>query len=235
MISSILILFLSSSNHPGIDILSTSLVPLNFVYSETMHINDRMATIFALPGLFSTAFGFVYCFGKQIHSMSESALFPKFLSSSCSFDNGKSESNYGALLFGSFVSFIAAVIVKYNNERFLLSFLFNVCILGAYFVYICILITFIIFREKFSVLQRNFTNPFGVYGAIVGIIAFSISMVAVIGFQNDNCLAFVTLLVYLVLMSIVYVFNTQKKQFFSPEEQRVMLAAYVIKGFFFFF
>jgi amino acid transporter len=198
-----------------------------------MHINDQMATIFALPGLFSTAFGFVYCFGKQIHSMSESALFPKFLSLSYSFNNGKSQSKYSALLFGSFSSFIVAIIVKYNNdEEFLLGFLFNVCILGAYFVYICIFITFIIFREKFSVLKRNFTNPFGIYGAIVGIIVFLISTIGVVGFQNDNSLAFVALLVYLVFMSIIYVLYTRKKQFFSPEEQRVMLAAYVIKGFF---
>jgi hypothetical protein len=88
-------------------------------------------------------------------------------------------------------------------------------------------ISFITFRRKFSSLPRFFTNPFGVIGAVVGMMILFLSF---IGLAASFYWNFPYFMIYLLVLSLYYYFFEIKTQIFSEEEQSIMFAAYLIKG-----
>jgi hypothetical protein len=119
------------------------------------------------------------------------------------------------LFLGSFSSFIAALTIFY------ISFL------GTFCTYFIMFISFITFRRNFSSLPRCFTNPFGIIGAISGMIVLFLSF---IGFAASFYWNLPYFLIYILVLSLYYYLYARKTQTFSEEEQSILFAAYLIKG-----
>jgi len=69
-------------------------------FVDTLHLTTVGVTLLTLPSAWATAFGFIFCYGKQISSMGKSALFPKFLGRTW----GEDHVPYAALMTGSVLS-----------------------------------------------------------------------------------------------------------------------------------
>ena len=217
------ILFCSASMSPGVVALASEALPLSDGYSRAFNISKRAASLLALPGVYATAFGFMFLYGRQMSSMAKSGLFPVALKQTF----GPSKTPYVALLSGSAIGYCILIILYFSYRR-LLSSLFNICILGSFFVYLHSFASFIVFRYKFSQLERNFTNPLGVCSAVWGMFVFVVSFIGVAAFQNDNQEAIVIFVVLLCVCSVYYYVVACKRQYFSSEEQSIMFVTYVI-------
>lgn len=222
-IMSILTLFVCSSLPPcgfaitddylAVMSVASDLVPLNNGFMRIFDLTYYGATILSIPATFATAFGFVYGYGRVILSMSRSGLFPVCLT----YTYGQYKTPYVAIAAGSLLSYglvLVAFFVPIVN-----TYLFNVCILAGFTGYISQLIGFILFRIRFPEQERLYVSPLGICGAAYSIAVFGLSAVSVMGFQQDNSIAFVIYLVIILLSTVYYFLWARSRQFFSVEEK----------------
>eukprot|EP01038_Epipyxis_sp_PR26KG_P011974 gene11974-16027_t len=183
----------------SLDELAELAFPLNPGFMHGLKISNKMATIFSFPGLFATSFGFVFAYGQQIRSMAHSGLFPPILGR----EYGKRKSPYIALIFGSFVAYMIMLMIWITKDTSFIVAIFGACVIGSFIVYINVSICYIIFKVHYSGIQRNFTSPLGIYGAAYCGFMFTVATIAAVG--------------------------AKREQFFSAEEQGVLLVGYIIK------
>ena len=231
--TSIFTVFVCSSLPPffGTDDLTvrsvaTQLAPLNNGFMRIFAISYESASILSVPATFATAFGFVFGYSRVILSMARSGLFPPCVS--CTYGEYKtpviaillgSALSYGLVLLGLFVPIVQ-------------TYLFNVCILAGFTAYIAQLSGFILFRIRHPDQERLYVSPLGIPGAVFGIVVFSFSAVSVIGFQNDNSIAFVIYLALVGLATLYYFTYAKSRQFFSAEEKFIFVLQIVKCKFF---
>eukprot|EP01031_Cornospumella_fuschlensis_P028968 gene28968-34959_t len=155
--------------YPGIEVLSDSLLPLNYGFSRAFGISYSSATWLTLPAVYGTAFGFMYDYSRQLTAMSKSGLMP--------------------------------IKVPFQDR----------------------------FPDAVFTLHREFRSPFGISGAVVGIIIFCVSIVSAVALQKDT-IASVFLAVVLVVVSIYYFVYARHHQKFSDDEQKALFSAYIINA-----
>eukprot|EP01038_Epipyxis_sp_PR26KG_P012104 gene12104-16198_t len=90
-----ILLFVVSSQSPGIDILGHVDFPLVYGFASVYGCTIKQASIIMIPSTYGGAFGPAFVYGKQLCSMAESGLFPKFLS----YVTNTNKTPYAALLF----------------------------------------------------------------------------------------------------------------------------------------
>jgi amino acid permease len=185
--------------------------------------SPQIATALALPATYATAFGFMFCYGRQLNAMSESGLVSPFL--------GVLTPNrgtpMGALLYGAIIGYMECLVIYL--VPFVGTQLFNVCIIGAFGAYGALCLSFLECRNLFPHMQRPFTSPFGVFGAYYALSVFSLAAVGVIAYQEDYT-AIIVFSMYLASVTIYYMLVVNKRQFFSGEEKQVLFKVHVIKS-----
>ncbi len=205
-------------------------LPLNSGFTNAFGISDQMATILSYPGLYISNALFIYGYGKQLSALANSRLFPACFGWTLT----NSAIPYFALLVGSLFGYVILVILNkgygcdYDSDA--ITYLFNAALMGSYFTYEVMFVSFIIFRYKYSTLTRSFTNPLGIYGAVGGMTGFGFLYASVIGFEDDHYLTFYLFIGFIVLASLYYYFFAHYRQTFSEEEQTVMFRIYLMKG-----
>jgi ethanolamine permease len=197
--------------------LSSELSPLNNGFQRIFKMADHYASILSIPATFATAFGFIYGYGRVILSMARSGLFPPILKSTY----GPYRSPYMAILFGSIISYIMVIVV--NFVPVVETYLFSMCILCGFAGYISQFYGYIFFRMQHPDQERLYKNPFGIPGAVYGIIIFSLSSVSIMGFQDDSSVAFIIFLCIMFICTIYYFTYAKSRQYFSVEEKFIFV------------
>jgi ethanolamine permease len=223
-VTSILTILVASSLPPLGDTvpLALELAPLNNGFERMFSMSYRDASTLSIPATFATAFGFVYGYSRVILSMARSGLFPSCLSLTF----GKYRTPYVAILVGSLLSY--GLVLFAHFVPITQTYLYNICILSGFTAYVSQLSGFILFRIRHPDQERLYVSPLGIPGAVFGIVVFSFSAVSVMGFQNDNSVAFVTYLFLIFFASIYYFAYARKRQYFSVEE-RFIFSIQIIK------
>ncbi|RYH26665.1 APC family permease [archaeon] len=224
-VTAMCILFATASTPPGLKDLPGELLPLNPGYEVVWGISSRMATVLALPGAFSTAYGFMFAYGRQLYAMSCSKLLPKFLSVTY----GEHKAAASALLFGSILGLSILLVLYYTLPSFSRQ-LFNVCMLGSCIVNVYLFKAFVVCADRYSNMERQFVSPFGVYGAYYGMVVFSVMTVALAFFQDDNYLSLIVFCSFLAIICVHYHLVVRKREFFSVDEQRNFWKAYLLNA-----
>ena len=222
-------LFSCASQYPGFLIfnsndgnnISLSYLPLSYGYSQVLNITS----IFSLPGLFLGFYICLFPFSKQMAGAAQSGYLPIQFT----YKLGQNDVPYVALIFGSLVGYIVMVFFWFFSPN-AFSILQNSCSLATFVVYIACFISYIGFATKYDDLKRPFRNPFGIYGAVLGIVIFSLLIVSVAIFQQDDYYALITFVGYIFVMIVYYFAVVSKRQCFSPEEQKIMFKIYVRKS-----
>ena len=227
LVLAFLIFFCIGTQAPGVAEYSEYFVPMNYRYAQMFNMQEALCNIFALPGCYATAFGFLYAAGRQMGAMGKSGLFPEYMGKTLD----KTDTPYVALIVAVIVSlFINFVALSAEVEENFLNDLFLVTLLGSYFVYIWTFIGYIIYRKKYSSLKKGFSNPFGEWSAYLGMLFFTLTSICTVSFGGGNFRVVLIFGGYLVLMSLYYYVYAKKRQFFSEDEKHALFQAYVIKG-----
>ena len=224
VVTAVAVVFCACAQSPGIVELSGTVLVLSPGFSNMFGVPKGHVAVLSFPGVYATGFGFMFLYGKQMASMSRSRLYPKFLSLSV----GKNETPYAALVTGSVIGFLVLVFFHFvvHNEP---EVMFNMCIMGSFVTYFFGLMSFIIFRLHYPTIERKFMNPLGIVGAVFAMIVFGVAFVGVAFFQ-DTYLHLEIFAALLVVFASFYIAFVRKTQFFSDEEQKVMLKTYIVKG-----
>eukprot|EP00981_Chlorochromonas_danica_P003137 scaffold622_cov174-Ochromonas_danica.AAC.13 len=84
-----------------------------YVYIEGLKLKSRplWAGLLALPACIGTAYGYIYAFGQQLHSLAQSGLAPSFLKHCC----GAYDAPYAAVIAGSIVCYIINLLPERQN------------------------------------------------------------------------------------------------------------------------
>jgi len=221
LVSSFSILFAAASLPPGVQFLQQQIFPLNSGFMD-FGISFQTATLFSFLATFASMFGFMFSYGRLLYFLATSGLLPTFLS-----HKWKSHGTpAAAIITGSVVSYGASLLFFYFPV--LGDNVFNICILPAFVGYCAQCVVYIHLRRKFSKLKRAFHSPFGIYGAVFALCAFTVCIVSVIGFQQDGQVALTCNAVVLSLLSVYYFMVAKERQTFSAEEQKIYGNARVI-------
>lgn len=221
-VSSIGVLIFCCSSAPGVYQLQDSLSPLAYNFSRIFNCSRSTADVILLPGLFATAFGFIFAYGRLIHALACSRLLPVCLTQV----NMKTDAPQTAILAGSLVSLCVCILVY--CFPLLERYLFNLCILAGFLTYCSQCIGYIAFQTVYRDVRRQYRSPFGIFGAIYAAIVFTCGIISVVFLQRDHRIAFATYFVISFLVSIYYFTVVEQRQQLSVEEERVLLSLHVI-------
>ncbi|KAL3656756.1 hypothetical protein V7S43_018315 [Phytophthora oleae] len=223
-VTGLVVFFVTASLPPGLASLPSELVPFNRGFTLMFKIPHELATVLSLPATYATAFGFMWCYGKLIVAMATSRLLPKFLSRTTK----ENETPYGALLAGSTVSY-ALCIISYAVPVVGKN-LFRICILSGFMSYTGQCIGYISLKRNYrNIKSSEFQSPWGIAGAVYSIVIWVLSIIAVVGFQDNGGVEIIAFSVIVVLLTLFYFGYSRKRQTFSTAENRVMLVAHVTK------
>uniref|UniRef100_K3X551 Amino acid permease/ SLC12A domain-containing protein n=1 Tax=Globisporangium ultimum (strain ATCC 200006 / CBS 805.95 / DAOM BR144) TaxID=431595 RepID=K3X551_GLOUD len=208
----------------GIAALAAEFAPLNNGIIKFSHLSEKHATLLSIPAAYATAFGFIWCYGKLIHAMATSCLLPSALA--------KHSKGYGtpymALIAGSTLSYAVCLVVYLHPM--IGTYLFSICMTSAFLAYTGQCIGYISLKKNYkNIKSSHFQNPFGIYGAMFSMVVWLLGIVSIAGFQGNNGVeieAFVFLAFGVTAFYFVY---AKKRQKFSPQENKVLLVAHVIK------
>lgn len=210
---------------PGPDGVAEQLFPLDNGFMSVFGVNHMTVSFFSLPGIFSTGFGFMFAYGRQLYSMSKSGLFPRFLSRTY----GPYETPASALIIGSIMSYCILLILYYTVPDFGVK-IFNICMLGSCSVYIALARAYMVCYDRYSNLERQFHSPFGKWAAYWVVAVFSLMIVCLAFFQDDDFLSISVFIAFVVIGWVYYHFVAQKREFFSEEEQKKFMKAYILNA-----
>lgn len=219
------ILFTVASQYPGIGKeMFKATYALQFDLNEHgLGIPDRIIPILLLIPTYASATGFLFAAKHQLANMADSGMTFAIFRVRWGVNNIPIYS----VLFVTRLQYVLFLITnKYPAG------VFRLCCIFACFLYLSMFGAFITFRSKFAGMERHFTNPFGVAGACIGILIFSLVLVALLCFHEErdkNALS-LSFMTWMILITIFYFVHVQFTQFFSKEEQNKFMKAYILNA-----
>jgi ethanolamine permease len=156
---------------PGAGEVGRSNEPL-FLGLRTIFGNNATARLLALvgcTGLLASFHAIIFAYGRQIYSLSRAGYFPTWLSVT----NGRRQTPDRALIAGSLLGFVAALLIYLTGEKSLIgATLLNMAVFGAVIAYIFQMVSFIRLRLRFPLrsplMPRPYRSPLGIPGARLG-------------------------------------------------------------------
>lgn len=228
IIANLMVVFVPSIS-PGIQIISsqTFSFPMSYGFATTFGMSMKQALVLILLPAFSGVFSLMYGYSRQVYSISTSGLLPSIFALVTS----ENDRPYVALVVGNIITFCGVEILNQCSTN-TLYIVFSFITLMNKFVYISIFCCYLQFSNSYSMLQRSFRSPVGVYGAYYGIVISILQVISAAFLQKGNYryLAIVTVVAVFIIISGYYYLHARKHHKFSPEEQTVMFSAYVING-----
>lgn len=235
MLSLIAILFLLSlwllvtvsSQSPGVTTTlyqHSSLFPLAFGYVDMFHVSYQQALCFSVIPSFGTCIGYSYVLAKQVHAMAKSGLLPAWLKITTGTEEGEGTPLFALLAVMVFAA--CGLFYAWAVDPYML--LTRLTILAGCVVYLCMFTCYIVFKTRFSNLERKFRSPLGITGAVIGIAIFGFTLIVLIFFHREEYQITIVFLAYVVIMSLYYYYYAEVHQTFSATEQKVFFKAYIV-------
>ena len=229
IISAFAIVFCVASLNPGIHILKNNKTPLIFGFSKIFDITLIQAISFTFIAKFATCLPYAFAYSIQLTAITKSGyLFQPFQN----IKNFNNNTKYILSIFsGSALGFIINVILWFWDKDYTQYVSNGYKILG-YLINLTIFFTYIVFKSKFSTLIKTYKSPVGIYGAIYGLVMFSIVFICigVMWSRTDRWSTFVLLISFLLVWSAPYFLYYRHHLTYSEEESTIMFIAYVINA-----
>mmetsp|Transcript_37549 Transcript_37549/g.74763 ORF Transcript_37549/g.74763 Transcript_37549/m.74763 type:complete len:667 (+) Transcript_37549:121-2121(+) len=214
--------FICCSVYPGTQFMTQIVSPTAPGYMLMFDIDYFKASIFSIPPIYTAGFGFTYHYSSQVRAMGKSGLVNFWLGYDIPFFN----TPVPALLLGAIIGY--GVGLRYHFYKALKQeSLFSVALIGAMLAYISQFVSFIMLRWYYPTIKREFVSPLGVYGAIYGIVVFSLVLAVLLGLQAS--LSWIAFIVFIVLLVVYYFTVVIHRQVFSEDEKTVLFKAYLMK------
>jgi ethanolamine permease len=163
----------------------------------------KWMTIIALT---SSPNAYIFFMAQLLFAVARDGYFPKYLAK----EHPTRGTPVGALVVGGSLTVAIAVILHYViGDEHLGSVLINLTLFGGLISYIFQLVSFIMLRIRQPDRPRPYRCPFGIPGAVIGLVVCAISFFAIIysGVQDTDFLASVGTTVVVFIVGAVYYFK----------------------------
>lgn len=215
---------ISCSQSPGITAIGSNInYPLSYGFQDIFSITLSQAKWLSIPGLFSMAFGFLFCYARQSLCMAQSGFLPKCFTWTTPYLG----TPYVGLFCGISLCLLINVISFYSP--LFLSAVSNISILAGYIVFIATAFAYLIFSSNYSSLSREFSSPLGKFGAVITILIFLFCSIGILGYEPSNISLYVMIAIF-IIPSFYYFLFIANHQIFSDEEKDNLFKAYVVNG-----
>jgi len=221
-VSNIALVCIVSSMPPGLNEIIAADYPLNYGYQLVYGMSDMTSSLLMLPAQIGMALGFMLPYGRLTQSLAESNLVPKW----CGLKNEPSITK--SIIVPSVGGYILCIISFLSSD--FEETMQNLCILAACISYLAQIAGFVMLRTTLKTETKGFKSPFGIPGAVFSSFMYFLLSISIIGgFQGDQCIAFASVSVVIVLISLYYHLGCKKYQKLSKEEQGVLFRFSIIK------
>ncbi len=202
---------------PGAGQVGRSNEPL-FLGLRTIFGNNATARLLALigcTGLLASFHAIIFAYGRQIYSLSRAGYFPTWLSVT----HGRRQTPDRALIAGSLLGFVAALLIYLTGEKSLIgATLLNMAVFGAVIAYIFQMVSFIRLRLRFPLLDRPYRSPLGIPGALLGMSIAAATLVTLF-LNSDYRPGLLGAAVWFVLGIVWFALGGRQRLVLAPEEK----------------
>ena len=197
--------------------------PMSLVFADRLGIGHRGGALLSLAQTLSLAVAFLFAAGRQVNAMARSKLLPHWLTRTM----GDRKVPIAAILSVALTGYVILLFKwGFTPGR---SDLLNLCMGSACLVYVCMLWAYVVFRLRYSSMERTFSSPLGIPGALFGVTYFVLLMMTMFVGQ-DGIYAFCVWCLMQAIGAVYYFKVAQKRQFFSKDEQLKFMKAYILNG-----
>ncbi len=226
ILMSTFVILAAVSQTPAAKSLQKTPYPMQGGYMRIFDLanSDQMIWV-DFPFQFGSIFCLFYCAGKQLLALSQSGLLPSI---------------FKKLVPGSDTPYICYTFTAMVGLGMNLYFLYDPTYLGeikgvttifSSAINFACLLSYMVFRRKFSCVARSFVNPLGDFGAMWGIFVFSLAVLGTVYYNPTvNKMFLVGVGAYWIACAIFFVVYLVRHQKFSEEEKKVMFKAYLINA-----
>ncbi|GMF27712.1 unnamed protein product [Phytophthora lilii] len=223
-VTGVMVVFVTVSLAPGMAKIPYKEIPFNLGFTQFLKISDEYAALLSLPGAFATAFGFMWAYGILIAALSTSRLLLPF----CAKTTKESNTPYYSLLIGSAWSYAFCLLV-YVAPPVGDSFT-GLCMLSASMSYSGQCIGYIALKRNYrNIKSSEFQSPFGIAGAFCSLLIWLLMAISLLTIHDDggkDAIGFGMVVVLFTVFTLATLANAKR---FSPQENKIMLAAHVTK------
>ncbi|TYZ69073.1 hypothetical protein PybrP1_008451 [[Pythium] brassicae (nom. inval.)] len=210
---------------PGLNHIAKLLAPFDNGFQLIFDVSAKTATLFSIPAMYATTFGFMWGYGKLIAAMATSKLLPPVLA--------RPHPTYGtpylAVISGSVVSYCVSLVVFYT-PAITDKYVFNLCVAMAFLGYAAQCIGYVSLKKNYPNIKSSaFRSPFGICGALYSLAVWLLGLVSVAFFQENDGVEIACFLAILLVLTAFYFGYAQSRQTLSSQEHKVFLLAHVMK------
>lgn len=202
--------------------LSQYPLPLSFGFKDNIKAPYDIGAALVLAPTFASGLGFLYASMHLTQAMSLSGLVSPFFQATV----GEAKIPMRSLMTNCAVQLVVAIIGWAASDA---PPFYQICAMSACVVYVGIFTAYLTFHYKFGNMVRQFHSPLGVYGAFYGLVLFTLTFFEIAVDTIDQYVVVVFVAVMLAA-AVYYVAVVDARQFFSPEEQKRFMKAYILNG-----
>ncbi|OQR89085.1 Amino Acid-Polyamine-Organocation (APC) Family [Achlya hypogyna] len=206
---------------PGVDYLPNVGVTTSTGFMAMFGISDEHATLLAIPTSFGTTYGFVFAYTKLLTAVASSNLISPYFQMRF-FQN---QTPAISLVTGAVLAYLLCSMCFPATT----NVPYNVCMLSATVAYSTQCYGYIYLKRNFGHLERKYTSPLGVPGAVFSMVVWLVIIVSIAFFQDDNGAAVVTFVALEVVLVLYYHYYAKHSQIFSEEERKILFVTHVAK------
>ena len=212
------------NEHP-IAILYKHAFPMSVGFSDYLGISEQGATLLMIPALFASASGFLFCAKHICHALALSGLYNPWFKP----QYGANRIPRRALAVVTAIQIAIYFMFHYISE-FDQDLLFVMVIISACVSYFGIFSAYLTFHSRFPTMERGLAIPQGRYVAYTGIAVFGFLLVSALVFHKSSYIAVAFFVAYMLVCAVYYIKVAEKRQFFSHEEQKKFMKAYILNA-----
>ncbi|OQR94251.1 Amino Acid-Polyamine-Organocation (APC) Family [Achlya hypogyna] len=218
----------------GIVFVATVSIPSNIVlpapvafstpgFALAFGLSASGASVLLLPAALGSIYGFVLCAANIVANLAKSKLIPRAL--------GEPHKRYWThpkaliLASASSLSLCALSLGLPGLQRSL----YNVALVYGMLVYAASCWAYVHLKRYFEHLKYPFRSPVGLAGTVFAMSVWTLTLLALLGFQDDSEFVAAVVAASIIILSGWYVAYSKHRQSLSPEEQRTLFFAHVAK------
>ena len=212
------ITFVACSLPPGLYYTSNQDYFMSAGYKLIFNCSDMVAILMIIPGQIGMAWGFFVPGTKLFLSMCNSKLIPPLFGHKWTYTSAMLFTCAYSLLF-CIISFYVPAFGKQIQ---------NISVMGLFIMYLSQLYVFYQLRTKYSGVTRDWISPFGLSGASLATLMFTLGMVSTSFYQDDDSISLIVCVGMIMVYSLYYYKYAKDVQCLSKDEEKSLFKLYVI-------
>ncbi len=219
-------LVLNAGIGPGAEAIGRSQAPLIDGFQAILGTGatTRVLSLIALSGLAASFHTIIYAYGRVLFSLSRAGYYPRWIS----FTGSDTRTPHYALIVGGIIGLSAAWIIAIFGSSAVGAVLLNMAVFAAVGSYIGVMISYIKIKRDRPTMERPYTSPLGIPGAVVGTALAVLSLLATLAVPDYRPGVIGVIVVIAIALIYFAIYSSKHLVAQAPEELGALSLEYRI-------